>query len=302
MRVLALITYTDCENKYRSLQSIGHEVFTQQYDNRPHSQHHELVDTAKSWKPDFILFIGAIEQYHGRPVPQPDILRALNNVAPMVHMCDDAGDPPWWPMLEIYDREKCFSVQVNIDGALDTPIAHFANGMTLLTPIDWRPFQPKPWNERKVRMSMVGGLGHSERKAMTEALMKKEILSFYEGPIGRSYDEMAAIMCDSKITYNYGITGSTKSMHVKGRVVEAGFAGSVLLEKRGSPVDKWFVPGEDFLWFETPDEAAWILENTDDLQLEQMARRFQGEVLENHHPAKFWERVLLRAFKMETVL
>lgn len=301
MKVLCLHTYTDCENKYRSLQSIGHEVHLMQYDALPHHRHGELVDGARALAPEFIHFIGAIEQYHGRPVPQPDVLRALNSVAPMIHMCDDAGDPPWWPMLEVYNREKCFTVQVNIDGAFGTPIDTFENGMTLLTPIDWRVFHPKPWNERSIKMSMVGGLGHSSRKAMTEALMRKEILSFHEGPIGRTYEGMADIMCDSKITYNYGFTGSTQKMHVKGRVVEAGFAGNVLLEKRGSPVDRWFHLGEDYLDFETPDEAEFILGMTPEDQLEQMALRFSNKVIREHHPAKFWDKVLLKAFKMETV-
>jgi hypothetical protein len=295
MRVLCLITYTDCENKYRSLQSIGHEVFTQQYDNRPHEQHHELVDTARSWRPDFILFIGAIEQYHGRPVPQPDVLRALNSVAPMVHMCDDAGDPPWWPMLEVYEKEKCFTVQVSIDGAPGTPIDRFENGMLELTPIDWRSFKPVPWEQKTIKLGMVGGLGHSERKATTEALQQKGLIDFRQGPIGRTYDEMGAIMCNTKITYNYGITGSTQSMHVKGRVVETGFAGSVLLEKRGSPTKNWFEPGVDYLEFDNAEEAAQIVEITDDDHLRQMAARFHCKVFTRHHPLLFWQRVLTKA-------
>jgi hypothetical protein len=295
MRVLCLITYTDCENKYRSLQSLGHEVFTQQYDNRPHSQHHELVDTAKSWKPDFILFIGAIEQYHGRPVPRPDILCALNSVAPMVHMCDDAGDPPWWPMLEVYNREKCFTVQVSIDGAPGTPIDHFENGMLELTPIDWRVFKHVLWEQKAIKLGMVGGLGHSSRKTTTEALVAKGLLNFCEGPIGRSYDVMADLMSHTKITYNYGITGSTQSMHVKGRVVEAGFAGSVLLEKQGSPTKNWFEPGVDFLEFDNAEDAAQIVETIPDEKLREMAARFHCKVFTHHHPVLFWDRVLKRA-------
>lgn len=296
MRTLCLITYTDCFNKVASLESIGHEVFTQQYDNRPHSQHHELVDTAKSWKPDFILFIGAIEQYHGRPVPQPDILRALNAVAPMIHMCDDAGDPPWWPMLEVYDREKCFSVQVSIDGAPGTPIDHFENGMLALTPIDWRSFKPVLWEHKTIKLGMVGGLGHSSRKATTEALQQKGLIDFRQGPTGRSYDEMGEIMCNTKITYNYGITGSTQSMHVKGRVVEAGFAGSALLEKCGSPTKNWFEVGVDFLEFDNAEEAAQIIEITDDDHWRQMAARLHCKVLTQHHPVLFWKSVLEKAF------
>lgn len=301
MRVLALITYTDCENKYRSLQSIGHEVFTQQYDNRPHENHRELVDTAKSWKPDFILFIGAVEQYHGRPVPQPDVLRALNAVAPMIHMCDDAGDPPWWPMLEVYEREKCFTVQVSIDGASGTPIDHFENGMVLLTPIDWRVFQPKPWSEKPIKTSMVGGIGHNDRKATIEYLQGKGLIDFRQGPIGRSYDEMADVMGQSKVTFNFGVTGSGTSMHVKGRVVEAGFSGCALLEKSGSPTRNWFKPGEEFLEFDDATDAVRILETTSDHIWQEMALKLRNRVTVEHHPQTFWNKVLDKAFQRELV-
>jgi hypothetical protein len=292
MKVLALVTYTDCENKYRSLQSLGHEVIVEQYDNRPHNRHAELIEMAKSVAPDFILYIGAIEQYHGRPCPQPDILRAINQVSPMIHMCDDAADKPWWPSLEQYDREKCFTIQVAIDGVLDTPISSFNNGMTLLTPIDFRPFKPKPWNDRTIKTGMVGGMGYGPRQQGTEALQKRGVLDFRQGPIGRSYDEMAQIMCDTKITYNYGMKGSCEGFHVKGRVIEAGFAGCCLLETKDSPASKWFKPGIDYLEYENADDAAWIITNTADSSLQFMAHTFHNRVVKEHHPQVFWNKIL----------
>lgn len=295
MKALALITYTDCEPKHRSLAAAGHEVHVLQYDDRPHERHGELVDAARRLAPDFVMMVGAIEQYHGRPVPRPDVLCAIKQVAPFIHMCDDAGDPPWWPMLEVYEREKCFTVQVSIDGAPGTPIDRFENGMVLLTPIDHRPFHPLPWTERGIRLGMVGGFGHSRRAEITEGLRSRGLLDFREGPVGRSYDEMAAVMCQTKITYNFGMTGSTAAMHVKGRVVEAGFAGCALLEFKGSPTSRWFTPGIDYIEFGSVDEVAEILERTPDEDLRRMARGFHAKMTAAHHPAVFWSKVLERA-------
>lgn len=300
MKALALITYTDCENKWRSFACLGNEVRVEQYDNRPHDQHGQLVDLAKQVSPDIIIYVGAIEQYHGRPCPQPDILRAINHVAPMVHICDDAADKPWWPVLEQYDREKCFSVQVAIDGVFETPIRTFENGMTLLTPIDFRPFKPKPWRERSIKAGMVGGLGYGPRQQYTEYLQKKGVLDFRQGPVGRSYDEMAEVMCDTKITYNYGMKGSCEGFHVKGRVIEAGFSGCCLLETKDSPTAKWFIPGLDYLEYENPDHAAQVITNTIDEKLQWMANRLHSKVVKEHHPAVFWKRVLEKANDVAT--
>ncbi len=295
MKAVALITYTDCFNKWKSLESVGHDVTVIQYDDRPHERHGELVDAVRVINPDFTLLIGAIEQYHGRPVPYPDVLRAIKSIAPFVHMCDDAGDPPWWPMLEVYEAEKCFTVQVSIDGAPGTPIDRFENGMLALTPIDWRSFKPVPWDKKTINLGMVGGLGHASRREITESLLYKGILDFRVGPIGRSYDEMAEIMCSTKVTYNIGITGSTQSMHVKGRVVEAGFAGSDLLEKAGSPLERWF-SRDEYMMFDTADEAVYLMENTSDAELQHMAHRLRSRILREHHPAVFWHNVLGKAF------
>jgi len=102
-------------------------------------------------------------------------------------------------------------------------------------------------------------------------------------------------MCSTKVTYNIGITGSTQSMHVKGRVVEAGFAGSALLEKAGSPLERWFARDE-YMTFDSADEAVYVMESTSDVELQQMAHRFRSRVLKEYHPAVFWHHVIGKAF------
>jgi hypothetical protein len=295
LKALALVTYTDCENKWRSLEAAGHEVTVIQYDDRTHDRHHELVEAAATIRPDFIVHIGAVEQYHGRPVPRPEIFRNLKSVAPLIHMCNDAADPPWWPLLEQYDREDCFTVQVSIDGSRDNPIARFHNGLLALTPIDCRSFEPRPWGERCIRMGMVGGIGHTHRGDTCNDLIRRGFLTFNAGPVGRSYADMAWLMCRTKITFNYGCTGTGDRWHVKGRVVEAGFAGCCLLEHRNTPTRYWFEPGTEFLEYETAEEAAFICETSSEDKLSQVAERFRDRVVWEHHPYIFWNKVLKKA-------
>lgn len=296
MKMLALVTYTglECSNKWRSFAATGdHEIVVHQYDQYPAGQHRPLVDLAKSVNPDFILYIGAPGPYHGRPVPDPATLRAINAVAPMIHMCDDAADHPWWPILEEYDREKCFTVQVAIDGGGISPIKRFRNGLTLLTPIDPRPFKPEPWDQRiSFRMAvMVGGMGHGERGAVMNHLIQRGLLEWHGGQ-SMPYEGLAEVMCRHKIALNHPMTGTGQRMHVKGRVIEAGFAGCCLLERAGSPTAQWFIPGINFFEYETPDDAERLINTLDDAFACRVAANFHRRVVEEHHPRVFWNKVL----------
>lgn len=289
MKVLALITWTpNCEPFWRSLEALGHEVLAVQYDDRPHDRHGELVDLARDYCPGLIVFVGAYEPSHGQPVPRPDVLRALREVAPSVLLCGDAADHPWWPVLEEYHRERCFTVIVGMDGQPESPIKNFPEGITLLTPTDHRLFNPLPWEQRTIRFGMIGGAGH--RDVQIQNLVAKG-LDFRPGPGGRFYGQFAHLMCQTKLTINNARTGTGEHMQVKGRVVEAGMAGCCLLEMRGSPTSLWFEPGVDYLEYGDVDEAARVAENTPDEVLREIAARFRYRTLSEHHPGVFWGKV-----------
>lgn len=293
MKVLFLLTHTpNCEPFWRSLEALGHEVHAEQYDNRPHDKHGELIELADKLLPDFIVYVGAYEPSHGRPVPTIEILKGLRNVAPLILLCGDAADHPWWPVLEKYHQEQCFDVIVGMDGG-DSPIQSFPEGLTLLTPLDPRPFSPQPWESRDIRFGMVGGRGH--RQGAIESLSNRGILHFSQGPIGRTYAEMAAIMCRTKVTLCCGLTGTGSHMHVKGRMIEAGFAGSVVLEMRSSPANKWFKPGIDYLEYDDVDHVISIMEHRSDDNFRCIADDFHTRVITEHHPKIFWHTVLTKA-------
>lgn len=250
------------------------------------------MDSAWADVPDFIVYVGAYEPSHGRPVPSPELLRRLRDAAPLILLCGDAADSPWWPVLEEYHRLQCFTAMVAIDGSYNTPIASFQEGITLLTPTDPRSFKPLPWDQRTIKLGMIGGTGHRDK--LIRELQARGLIDFRQGPIGRSYNDFAQLMCQTKLTLNCAETGTGKHLHVKGRVIEAGFAGSVVLEVKGSPLSNWFKPGVDYFEYSTLEDIIQVLNLPDELLRDKASRLHQGMVTQ-HGPEVFWGKVLIKA-------
>jgi hypothetical protein len=294
MKVLALVTHTpNCEPFWRSLEAIGHEVRPVQYDNLPHDRHSELVEQARGYHPDFMVYIGAYEPSHGRPVPSTATILKLREVAPLILICGDAADEPWWPVLEEYHQKECFNVMVAIDGSFETPIASFSEGITLLTPTDPRSFYPLLWDQRAIKLGMIGGTGH--RGKLVNELQSRGLIDFRQGPVGRSYYDFAQLMCKTKLTLNCAETGTGKHLHVKGRVIEAGFAGSAVLEVRGSPLNKWFSPGEEYIEYDSLEDILNLNRDVPDFAIRAVAEKFHKKMVAEHSPHIFWNKVLTKA-------
>lgn len=297
MRALFLVTYTaDCEKFWRSWNCFDDNTcHVEQYDNRNHSQHSQIVDLAGHYKPDVIVYLGAIEYYHKRPVLRPETLRALKAVAPSVHLCSDASDTPWWQWLEKYDKEECFSCQVSIDGHFKTPIANFKNGLVKLTPVDPTPYyqQRISWDRRTTFLGMAGGIGHTERLLTVTSLQHHAgLIQRYDMP----FQEMVRFTSDCKLIFNHPMNGTGYGEHVKGRVLETGWAGACLLEKKNPTTSSWF-PDDLYLQYVSPEDAVekanWARANEGEIR--DKAERFSRFIEDNHHPRIFWRDVLATA-------
>lgn len=289
MKVLALHTGSyPCEGRIRSLMAAGYELYHYIYEGKDHSLLPNMM--ARGVAPDLIVYIGISDL---AKAPPPDILRALDRIAPLVHVCDDASDPPWWPLLEFYNDEKCFTVQVGVDGNR-SPIAKFCNGLCTLSVSDNRPFGRVPWGSRHIKLGFVGGRGYGERVRYMDHLIQHAGLQFYEGPgaTNRSFDAMADLMSYMKVVWNHPMCGSGGAIQAKTKIVEIGYAGACLLELRGSPVEDFFVPDVDFLTYGSPEEAVEKIARTTDTELREMAERYEMKVMRNHYPLVFWNRVL----------
>ena len=71
--------------------------------------------------------------------------------------------------------------------------------------------------------------------------------------------------------------------------------GALVLEQIGSPADKWFEPGRDFLIYNGVDELLRFVNGIRDGEDHtEMASRLQRRMLQEHAGAAFWAKVLHR--------
>ena len=298
MKVVVLKTYTsDTEIYYQTMRTVlGYEVIPIQYDHLPHAHHYIVIDHTRDLKPDLIVFIGAVESSHGRPIIQLENLKNLRDIAPTIHMCGDAGDKPWWPILDEYDQAGCFDCQVSIDGSMDSPIDRYRNGIVKLVPVDPTKFvHKKHWHEKKTFVGMTGNHGHGERGAMMD-VVKTHPEARWLG-YGVDYAALVEFMFDCKIIVNCPMTGSGQSDHVKCRVTETGWATACLLERKNKQTAYWFKPGQDYLEYidsaDLIDKLIWAKNNDDEVHA--MARSLRESIVTKHHPAVFWGDVFAKA-------
>lgn len=298
MRSLFLSTSTNETDKYaESLRSLDFgQVDIVRYDP-PEVTDSGLLSTVREYRPDFICYIGS---RWGKTIGQAYLAEMSRNIAPMVHLCSDAADQPWFDLLREYQMNACFTLQVAIDGSNRWPLAD--QGMTLLTPVDPGFFQnaERPHERRAMRCGYAGNAGGgpaSRRSILLAELLKLRAIEFrprtnlpytYEGYC----DFLQQCVCSVNIAYS----GTESTLQVKGRVIETALAGAVLLETRGTPTSNWFTAGEDYLEY---DSAEHIVELTrelnSDFSLSQaMAQRLRAKVLADHTPRNFWLRIFQR--------
>jgi hypothetical protein len=298
----------ETDKHYESFLSLpGNEVQRHVYFNTKRADSYEngrprddrMFSAALSYMPDVIIYIGAC----GDNLPEPGILRKLRDrIAPTVHLCSDAADDPWWPLLMEYDRIGAFSVQVALDGNPAWPLAE--TQITALTTLDpkWFARDFPRHAERPIGFGFAGNIG-----VVRAALLERAAtfgLQYRERDGARnSYAEYVDYLGRCRIVLNFARTGSLRHMQVKGRVIEAALAGAMLLEERGAPTSHWFTPGVDYLEYGSMEEAASILAaiHNRPVVTEAIAGRLREKVRADHSPAAFWRRVMERIQIKETV-
>ena len=300
MKALFLLTSTNEVLKYfEGLAALpGWEASSLRYDEVGGSEQ-LLYARAKEYAPDLIVYIGS----RWGMTPSPSILCNMNNrIAPSVHICSDAADPPWWDMLADYHQKGAFALQVSIDGSRKWPFAD--SQLTCLTPVDPAWFLPDadiPHTARPINCGYAGNPGSgggSKRTGMLSALLGMK-------PQGRlidlrirsnlpyTYESYCDYMTKCRMSLNIAWSGTEAAVQVKGRVIESGLAGCCLLETKGSPTSDWFRPGLDYLEYADQFEAERIIRQ---LEREPAATQALGESLRarlmaEHTPAKFWQRI-----------
>lgn len=251
----------------------------------------------KEKSPDFVVYVGS------RWGKQPSIscLSQINaKVAPMIHLCSDAADQPWFDLLRDYHAAGCFALQVAIDGSQRWPLA--GSQMTALTPVDPASFPHghRPHKERGIAAgyggNAGGGVGTRRTDILSALLSEKAIDMRARTNLPHTYDAYCDFLQNCRMSVNTAHTGTEAAMHVKGRVIESGLAGALLLETKGAPTSYWFRPGIDYLEYESPADCAAIIKRLahEPEKTQSIAMSLRQRVLDYHTPAHFWKRILDR--------
>lgn len=274
------------------------------------SREAELLALVKAEKFDLVLYISAWE---GLFVPTNETLGQVKSMTPLVHLLFDGADPPWWVQLEEFERAGVFSLTVNIDGShawpggdwrstpddASIPGWKIENALTLLTPLDPRHFQgppfPPPFLARPFPIAYAGNAGGWTRGGYVRQL-QQEIKRFHyrqRDDHPHSYKIYCDFLRHSRAVVSVPFTGSGAATHVKGRVLETGYAGAALLEYEGSPTKDWFEPGADYLTYSDVGSlitvATHMAENPHNISA--YAANLHRRVTTEHAPEVFWGKV-----------
>jgi hypothetical protein len=278
----------------------------------------EIMATAQRLKPDIIFYIGANE---GIGIPSDETLVALRKIAPSVNLCCDAADWPWHEPLKRYKKIDAFDLQVALDGNHTAPV-----DFVTVTPVDPAPFAEVV--PRTIHCGFSGGVApqncfvfqhrtnprptnalpawtkpsrqRKTRLAMSPAIRDQviwdtgDVITVRERRLTGAYKEHADFMLSCHMIINVSATGSGDAYHIKGRVMETGWAGCALLELQGSPIAEWLPPGSYFLYKDAPD-AQQLIESLTPERAAKSAAILSRHVRENYHPRQIYGEILERA-------
>lgn len=280
----------------------------------------DMIRRAENFRPDVQIYISAWE---GMFVPSDETLARLNKIAPLVHFCFDQSDPPWWEgdanhgNVIRYEQNGCFTLQVGIDGGRVWPggdaFPHSLDGgatvetrplfkgLTLLTPLDPRPFAGPEgaFLERPYGVAYAGNAGGEIRGNLVGRL-RHEVMG---GAIRlrddepSSYLQFARFLKMSRLVIDVPFTGSGRAKHVKGRILEAALAGcAVMTWKDNAAVRSWFVPRYEFEEYGSIDEAIEMAKRLikEPERCHAMADALRDRVRREHSPERFWGAVFSR--------
>lgn len=252
-----------------------------------------MLDRVCRDRPDIVLYIS---QAAGPYVAGPSTFKTICGCAPLVHLCLDAGDTGFTPLLTKYRDEGCFTYTVACDGCAAGPVDAVS-----FHPVDPRPFIGQAAVvDRCLPFGTAGGFPYGLRRETIEAL--KQNCGLYIKPREEnygSYQRYAHFLMSCQIVVDCALSAGgfdgkgPYARTLKTRAIEVGLAGACLLELRGCALSKWAVEDIDYATYETADEAVEVarglMANPDKAQ--GMAERLSRVVREKMNPTIFWSQV-----------
>lgn len=261
-----------------------------------------IVRDVQAATPDVIFYIGSVSTIG---MPSVECLRALRGFAPSIHMCFDAVDEPWHPLLHEYRKRECFDLQVSIDGVHGTPV-----DLVTVAPVDPALYD-LPGPARTIRCGCSGNIGlmpymknignppaigTDPRGKILAPLMNAGLVRFRQRIVvgTGSYPAHVEFMQSCQMIINTSFSGSGERHHVKQRVNESAFAGCALLEDEGSPIGDWWPPDCYFPYRDGAD-AERLIKTLPDDAIDECARQRSEYVRLNYMPKMLFGEMMDRA-------
>jgi hypothetical protein len=273
----------------------GHRVQTHNYFINGAPPDRAIMDAASLSGAGTIVYIGC----NGGPyMPSASTFTRLRKAGKKtVALIFDAADATWEEQLEAFRKHESFDLVVAIDGNDDWQKVT-ANDFTALTPISPHWFQPqKDWHERPIAFAFAGGYASPSRAAIVNGLIESAglVVPRRNEQYG-SYNEYSHYLTRCRTILNVPWSGFSESRQVKGRVIEAGLAGCLLLDHRDSATERWFTPDVDYQTYGTVEEArlvqGWYDARPQSAAI--IAKSLQRRILDEHSPESFWARIFER--------
>jgi hypothetical protein len=294
MKALFVTTRTgDCSNHVQAWEAVAGPADRIMHTPNGVRNDMAILKVAKQERPSVIFYIGGAS---GPGIPMVETFSRLRSVAPLVNLCSDAADEGWQERLREYRTAGCFDLHVSLDGAENEYIDH-----TTVTPVSPLAFSGPPV-ERDIRCGFSGSYGsphvwhyknHDSAYRGRAVMRLKESgqLQVRQRTAGGKYTEHVAFMRRCKVALNVSLSGSATAHQIKGRAIEAGWAGCALLESMGSPAIDRFPKGS-VLPFETVAHASEILRHITDEEIARSAGLLAQHIRTRWHPARIYGDIL----------
>lgn len=247
---------------------------------------HNILRKVRETNPDFIVYSGPAG---GKCLAATETLASLKEKAKTIGYFLDGGCPEWHPLLEEYKAKNVFDLMVNTDGNPNWPKR--PNDVTIWQAMDESYYTERP--AKDIRLGFAGGNGAPHRR---EALaMLKERCGLQVAPRSETWgsykSHFADFMLRCQMTVNFPETGSEKAFHLKNRVIEAGFAGCCLLEKKNPVTPLYLEPNVDYIEWETLQGLENIIKNISDSEVAFRAHNLALKCRERYTAEKAWQKV-----------
>mgnify|MGYP003393215335 CR=1 FL=1 len=282
LKALFITTRTNDVDKLVGAWDCWNEIKATRWAYDESSPRHATFEPVKNF--DVVFYIGGC---CGSGNPEKETLRSIAMQRPFIHICCDAGDEPWWQALRAYRQDDCFTKQVGIDGHHDAPV-----DLVTLTPVDMRPYinaAPKAWSMRAHAIGFPGNAGSGHRIKLINDL--RDVIAFRRRDPKGDYADYVNFLADCRMVLNSALSGTAATKHVKGRVLEAAFAGCGLIEMAGAPTHE-FIPEELFLTYQDSAHVAELAKNMN-LQEEKLrADKLFKYCAQEHNPRKIYQRIM----------